>query len=228
MHLAAHELTHLLNVYGYWAVLGMVLLESMGIPLPAETMLLTAAIYAGKTGNLFIGWVIAAAAVGAIAGDNIGFTIGREGGFRLLRRYGRYIRLDDKKIKLGQYLFLKHGATVVFVGRFVAVLRAWAAFIAGVARMPWSTFFVANAAGGILWATVYGLLGWGLGDVINQFRGRATLFLGLAGAAAVIAGLVFLAKNERRLEEEADRMLPGPLQARPRLRPQRSLDSAAS
>src|SRR5579883_282409 len=114
-------------------------------------MLLTAAIYAGTTGRLFIGWIIAAAAVGAIMGDNIGFVIGREGGFRLVRRYGKYVKLDDKKVKLGQYLFLKHGAKVVFLGRFIAVLRAWSAFLAGVARMEWPPFFLANAAGGILW-----------------------------------------------------------------------------
>ena len=214
MHLAARELINLLNSYGYWAVLVLVMVESIGIPVPGETMLLTAAIYAGRTGHLFIGFVIAAAAVGAIAGDNIGYVIGREGGFRLLRRYGRYVRLDERKLKVGQYVFLKHGGSVVFFGRFIAILRALAALLAGVNHMRWSRFFAANAAGGVLWASVYGLLGWGLGDAAQRFEGRAAVIFGVAGAAVLIAGIVFTIKNEQRLEEKAERELPGPLRQR--------------
>ena len=108
-HFAPSDLTHLLTMYGYWAVLVFVAIESTGIPFPGETMLLVAAIYAGTTHHLLIPLVIVAAAAGAIIGDNIGFWIGREGGYRLLRRYGRYIRLEERRLKLGQYLFLKHG-----------------------------------------------------------------------------------------------------------------------
>src|SRR5438309_412905 len=85
--------------------------------------------------------------------------VGREGGYHLLRRYGRYIRLDERKVKLGQYLFRKHGGKVVFFGRFIAVLRTWAAFLAGANCMPWRSFLLFNALGGIIWATVYGLGG---------------------------------------------------------------------
>src|SRR5450759_335555 len=107
IHIATSDLTHLLTTYGYWAVLVFVGIESIGIPFPGETMLLVAAIYAGRTHQLLIPLVIIAAAAGAIIGDNIGFWIGREGGYRLLRRYGRYIRLGERRLKLGQYLFLK-------------------------------------------------------------------------------------------------------------------------
>ncbi|MFL5628917.1 MAG: DedA family protein [Ktedonobacteraceae bacterium] len=126
-HLATSELTHFLTAYGYWAVLFFVAIESAGIPLPGESMLLVAAIYAGTTHRFSIPLVIAAAASGAILGNNLGYWVGREGGYRLLRRYGRYIRLDERKLKLGQYLFRKHGGKVVFFGRFIAVLRTWAA-----------------------------------------------------------------------------------------------------
>jgi membrane protein YqaA with SNARE-associated domain len=135
MHHVAPYLLHLLNTYGYWAVLLFVGVESTGIPFPGEAMLLAAAIYAGTTHHLHIALVIAAAAAGVILGDNLGFGIGREGGFRLVRRYGPAIRLDERKLKLEQYLFLKHGGKVVFFGRFVAVLRTWAAFLAGTNRM---------------------------------------------------------------------------------------------
>lgn len=214
MHLATRELVHLLDSYGYWAVLVLIMVESIGIPVPGETMLLTAAIYAGRTGHLFIGFVIAAAAAGAIIGDNIGYAIGREGGFRLLRRYGKYVRFDERKLKVGQYIFLRYGGMVVFLGRFIAILRALAALLAGVNRMPWWRFLFANAAGGIVWAAAYGMLGWALGDAARQFEGRAVIVLGVAGTALAIAAVLFTIKNERRLEDKAERELPGPLRQR--------------
>jgi membrane protein DedA with SNARE-associated domain len=115
-HLGTSTLMHLLATYGYLAVLLFVAIESTGIPFPGETMLLVAAIAAGTTHQLSVAWVIVAAAGGAILGDNLGFWVGREGGYRLLRRYGRYIRLEERRLKLGQYLFLKHGGKVVFFG----------------------------------------------------------------------------------------------------------------
>lgn len=93
----------------------------MGIPLPGETVLVLAALYAGTHHDLSIWGVIASAAAGAILGDNIGYWVGREFGYRLLLRYGAYIGISDSRIKLGQYLFLRHGTKVVFFGRFVAL-----------------------------------------------------------------------------------------------------------
>ena len=83
-------------------------------------------------------------------GDNLGYWIGREGGYHLLRRYDRYLRLDERKVKLGQYLFSKHGGKGIFFGCFIAVLRAWAAFLAGTNRMPWASFLLFNALGALL------------------------------------------------------------------------------
>ncbi len=206
-----HDVTGLLVTYGYWAVLVFVAVESMGLPFPGETMLLAAAIYAGTTHRLEILLVIVAAAAGAILGDNVGYLAGREGGYRLLRRYGRYIRLDERKLKLGQYLFQQHGGKVVFFGRFVAVLRIWAAFLAGTYRLSWRRFLVYNATGGVVWATVFGLGGFLLGDNVHRLGGP----LGVAGAVVAViaagAGLVFLRRNAHRLAEEAERALPGPL-----------------
>jgi len=213
LHFATHDLTHLLNAYGYWAVLLFVAIESTGIPFPGETMLIIAAIYAGTTHHLAIPFVIAAAAAGAILGDNLGFWVGREGGYRLLRRYGRYIRLEERRLKLGQYLFRQHGGKVVFFGRFVAVLRAWAAFLAGTNRMPWPRFLAFNAAGGIVWATLYGLGGYALGDNVHRLTGPVGLVAVALGALAIVAAIVYLRRNEARLQEEAERALPGPLDA---------------
>lgn len=205
------NLTHLLSTYGYGAVLLFVAIESTGIPFPGETMLLVAAIYAGTTHHLAIPFVIAAAATGAILGDNVGFWVGREGGYRLLRRYGHYIRLDERKLKLGQYLFIKHGGKVVFFGRFVAVLRAWAAFLAGTNRMTWPRFLTFNAAGGIVWATIYGVAGYALGNNVHKLQGPVGIVTLILAAIILIGFFIFLRQNEKRLEDEAEKALPGPL-----------------
>ena len=212
-HVATADLQHFLSTYGYWAVFFFVAIESTGIPFPGETMLLIAAIDAGITHHLSILLVIVAAASGAILGDNIGFWVGREGGFRLLRRYGRYIHLNESRLKVGLYLFRKHGGKVVFFGRFVAVLRAWAAFLAGTNRMPWPRFLLFNALGGISWATIYGLGGYLLGDNINRLTGPVGIIFIVLAVLIIIAFVVFVWRNERRLEEEAKKALPGPLDA---------------
>jgi membrane protein DedA with SNARE-associated domain len=210
-HFATSTLTQLLATYGYLAVLLFVAIESTGIPFPGETMLLVAAIAAGTTHQLSIAWVIVAAASGAILGDNLGFWVGRDGGYRLLRRYGRYIHVEERRLKLGQYLFLKHGGKVVFFGRFVAVLRAWAAFLAGTNRMRWPRFLLFNAAGAIVWATLYGLGGYFLGDNIHRLVGPVGIVFLVLAVLLIIAGIVIVRRNEERLEDEAERALPGSL-----------------
>jgi len=207
------NLDSLLATYGYLAVFVFVGVESIGVPVPGETMLVTAAIYAGTTGRLSIFWVIVASAAGAIVGDNIGYAIGRTGGYRLVKRYGRYIRLEENRLRLGQYLFDKHGSKVVFFGRFVSVLRIFAAFLAGVNRMHWRTFLIFNAAGGIIWSTLYGIAAFLLGKQLLQLSGRVDLVLAIVGVAVIIAVIVFLRRNEARLQAEADRARPGPLNA---------------
>jgi membrane protein DedA with SNARE-associated domain len=144
---------HLITHYGYGAIFVIVMLESAGIPMPGETILVTAAVYAGTKHALDIRWVIAAAAGGAILGDNIGFWVGREFGEPLLIKWGHLVGLGARKRMLGRYLFARYGGSIVFLGRFVALLRAFAALLAGANRLsPWR-FFVFNAAGGIVWAT---------------------------------------------------------------------------
>jgi membrane protein DedA with SNARE-associated domain len=145
----------LLSQYGYAAVFVLVGLESLGVPLPGETILIAAGIYAGTTHKLSIWVVFAVAAAGAIIGDNLGFLIGDKGGYRLLRRYGGYVRADEAKIKVGRYIFDRHGAKVVFFGRFVSVLRTYAAFLAGTLKMHWRRFLCHNSAGGIVWSAIY-------------------------------------------------------------------------
>lgn len=205
-------MTHALMTYGYLAVFAFVAVESIGIPFPGETMLVTAAVYAGATHQLSIISVIAAAAAGAIIGDNIGFGIGHWGGYRLLVRYGKYVRVDQAKLKVGRYLFSKHGGKVVFFGRFVSVLRTYAAFLAGTNRMRWWRFLVFNAAGGIVWATVFGLGGYYLGNGIERLSKPVGIGLVAAAIIAVVAAFFVIRRSEHRLKDRAEQEFPGPLE----------------
>jgi membrane protein DedA with SNARE-associated domain len=194
------NLTLLVATYGIWAVALFVAIESMGVPVPGETMLLVAAVYAGATHQLSIVAVIAAAAVAAIVGDNLGYLFGRLGGEPLLRRIGPFLHMTKGRITLARYLFRRHGGKAVFFGRFVAILRVFAAFLAGMTRMPWQRFAVANAAGGIVWATLMGMLGYGLGASATGPLGY--IAFGLAGVI-IIGGMIALRRNEGRWERQA-------------------------
>jgi membrane protein DedA with SNARE-associated domain len=213
-----HSLHHFLSEYGYWALALLIGLESMGIPLPGETVLVMASLHAGHRGES-IAPVIAAAVAGAIIGDNIGYVLGRELGFRFLLRFGRYVGVTDARIKLGQYLFMRHGVKVVFSGRFVAILRCLAAFLAGVNQLAWPRFLVANAAGAIVWATIFGLGAYFFGRQFTHMVGPISLAALALGASAVVWGFIYLSRHEAALEVEAERVLPGPLRVRRRRRP---------
>ena len=208
MQFAQSTLLDLLATYGYVAVFFFIAIESTGIPFPGETMLITASIYAGHTHRLNIVLVISFAAAGAIIGDNLGYAVGHWGGYRLLHRYGRFIRLHEKRLKLGQYLFLQHGGKVVFFGRFISILRTYAAFLAGTNRMPWWRFFAFNAAGGIVWAIVFGTGAYVVGTQIHNLSQTASIVGGILAVIAIVAFLLFLRRNEERLMAEADAALP--------------------
>ena len=206
MHLLGHgEIAHLLSAYGYLVVALMVGIEGMGIPLPGEATLIAASIVAGTSHELNIVLVIAAAGSGAVLGDNAGYWLGRSLGYRLLHRFGSYLGLTERRLGLGQYLFTRYGGALVFVGRFVTLLRTLAPFVAGANRMPWRRFLPFNAAGAAVWVALYGLGAYFLGKQAHGIIGRAGLLLA-ALAIIVIAGAWFLLKrNEERLLGEAER-----------------------
>ncbi|AWN44717.1 hypothetical protein DK389_21645 [Methylobacterium durans] len=183
----------------------------MGLPLPGETCLVSASLYAGATGNLSLGAVIAAAVAGAVIGDSVGFWIGRSVGQRTLIRHGPRIGITPEKIKLGRYLFMRHGGKVVFLGRFVAVLRVLAALLAGANRMAWPRFLLFNATGGLVWATVFACGAYFFGSRIEAVTGPVGVCLLVLAAAGLIWLIVMLREHEARLLEEAEQALPGPL-----------------
>lgn len=201
-------IAHLVQSYGYYAVFLLIALESMGIPLPGETALISAALYAGATHHLNIVALAAVATAAAITGDNAGYWIGRTGGLRLAERYGRFVRLDRVKLKVGRYLFARHGIKVVFAGRFVAVLRTFAAFFAGVSKMRWPGFLAANAAGGLLWAGFYAFGAYALGSAATRIGSTITIVGYAVASAAVVVSIVVVRRSLRRLEQQAAEAFP--------------------
>jgi membrane protein DedA with SNARE-associated domain/membrane-associated phospholipid phosphatase len=185
------------GTHGYLALFVLVALESLGIPLPGESALLAAAALAGQ-GHLNIALVIATAATAAIVGDNGGYWIGRTGGLALARRHGRLVRLDEAKIERIRAFFAKHGAKTVFFGRFIALLRTWAAFFAGAGCMPYPRFMLFNALGGVIWAGLVGLLGYTFGRNLpaleHQLRWVSLVVLALV---VIGGGLLWLVRRRR-------------------------------
>jgi membrane protein DedA with SNARE-associated domain len=183
---------HLITTYGYWFLFALVAIESFGIPLPGETALVTSAAYAAA-GKLNIVLVIIAAASGAIFGDNAGYWLGRKGGLPVINRYGRRVGLSGAKLDRAHSFFVRYGAKTVFFGRFIALLRSWAAALAGVACMPYGIFTMYNALGGIVWATAFGILGYAFGHDLPRLEhhlGQLSIALFVLAAVALVGVLL--------------------------------------
>ena len=200
----------LIQTYGLWVVFTLIMLECMGIPMPGETALATAALYAGSTHEIGIASVVLVAAAAAIMGDNIGYLVGRSIGIRLVARYGRYVRLNEPRLKVGQYLFLRHGGKIVFFGRFIAFLRTYAALLAGINRMGWSHFLTMNALGGVFWASLFGGGAYLFGAQVKRVTGPASVLLLLVALGLTVAGILSFRRRERELEQRAEAAFPGP------------------
>ena len=197
-------LISLIPTYGPWIIFGIVALESAGVPFPGETILVAAALLAATTGQISIVVVVLASAGGAIVGDGIGYMVGRRFGLPLLRRYGRYIRLDENRLLIGRYLFFRYGNVVVFFGRFVAVLRMFAALLAGANSMPAGRFFFFNITGGVCWACLFGFGAYAVGAEIYTISGTLSVIsLGLFIATG-FALSIFMRRNEVTLRRRAE------------------------
>ena len=193
-------ITGLLESYGYVFLFVLVGLESLGVPLPGETALVTAAAYAAL-GHLNIYAVVVTAAIAAIVGDNGGYWIGRRGGLALVRRWGRVLHINESHLERAHDFFQRHGGKTVFIGRFVALLRTWAAVLAGAANMRYGIFLVYNALGGVLWAVLFGVLGYVFGrnlPRLEQSIGQASL-----AVALLIALIIALAIGMRWFRDNA-------------------------
>jgi membrane protein DedA with SNARE-associated domain len=206
-----HDIAHLIHVYGLVVVALVIGLESIGLPFPGETVLILAGIFAGTKHDLNIVAVVVTAAVAAVAGQVVGFIIGREFGYRLLLRYGPYLRITEGRIKLGEYLFLRHGSKIVFIARFVPLLRSLAGILAGANRMPWLPFMLANVVGAFAWAAVFGFAAYLLGHEVEHVAGPLMIVIGIIAVIVLALGAHFVGRHEAQLVADAERALPGPL-----------------
>jgi membrane protein DedA with SNARE-associated domain/membrane-associated phospholipid phosphatase len=183
---------HLIEQYGYLLIFFGVMAESMGVPLPGETILISAGI-AAQRGHLDVGDVILFGILGAVVGDQIGYWIGREGGRPFILRYGRYVFITPERLGRAEAFFARHGGKAVFMARFFSGLRVFGALVAGMSRMRWVTFLVYNALGGAVWATAVVLAGYFLGKslkAVERWTGQASVLL---LALAVLALILYLA-----------------------------------
>jgi membrane protein DedA with SNARE-associated domain len=192
-----------LIAYGYAIVFAAIMIESMGVPFPGETMLLVASAYAASTGALNIFGVIGSAASGAMIGDSLGYWIGREGGRRLIRRYGKFVGLTDDRYQRAQEYLKRHGGKAVFFGRFVSIARTWIAVLVGAHRLNYLQFLLYNVLGGLVWATVYGSLGYAFGSnlpLLEMWVKRIGITFTIAAIVLVIY-LIYLRKKRKHAKE---------------------------
>lgn len=184
-------MTQLLIDYGLVLLFLLVAVESAGVPLPGETALIAAAVLARPEHHVHpLATVMVVGAIGAIVGDNVGYCLGRFGGRKLIARWGVSERYAAKALPPSERFFERHGAKAVFFGRFIALLRVTAAWLAGISHMQWWRFFAWNAAGGIAWAVGVSLLAYWAGRAVAE----AVSKYGLYGVVAVlvVGTLVFL------------------------------------
>ncbi len=201
------SIAHILDTYGYVMVAIFIGIESTGIPFPGETMLLSASVYAAQGCGMREQWVIVACIIGATTGDNMGFWVGRTGGRALIKKIPF---VKESHLAPAERYFQKYGGATVFFGRFLAVLRAWAAFLAGVNRMRPLKFFLYNLSGAAIWSTTFGLLGYELGRNLDKLKSIVSA-LGVFGAIVffVIVGIAAGVYVARRRSSRHDK-LPAP------------------
>jgi membrane protein DedA with SNARE-associated domain len=197
------HLNRLLEGYGYFAVAGTIALESLGLPLPGEAALIAASIYAATTHRLEIWYVVLACGAGAAVGGIAAYWIGRSAGTWVIVRYGKHVGLTERRMNIAQYVFRRHGALIVFFGRFVAVLRSIAALLAGANRMQWVEFVVFSSAGAVAWAAVYGFTAFYFTNEVKRLSGPVGMGVGILAGLAVVGGLVWAHMHGDELEKKA-------------------------
>lgn len=191
--ISVHTLINALHVVGYPAIVLFIFIECIGVPLPGETILLLASFLSASDSRLQLPLIILCATIGAVLGDNMGYLVGRTGGRALVERYGRFIFVKMEHLERAEVFFERHGAKTVFFGRFISLLRIWSAMLAGMNRMPWRSFLLYNALGGIVWSTYVALLGYITGryfhDHFSQVE-RIARTIGWAGLALIVIGMI--------------------------------------
>jgi membrane protein DedA with SNARE-associated domain len=175
--------------YGYWAVFIGIAVENTGIPLPGETIVIVGGFLAGS-GELNYWLVLTSAIAGAVLGDNLGYWVGKFGGWKFLVRAGRLFRIEEHQLELVKQQFSQNAARAVFFGRFVTLLRIFAGPLAGIAQMPYRQFLLCNFGGAALWSATIVSLSYFLGKLVSLQQ--VVHWIAQAGLIALLLVIVFL------------------------------------
>ncbi len=192
-----HSLEPLLNSYGYLAVFALVFVEDFGVPVPGETILIAAAVYAGA-GRLNIVVVFLLGLVAAVLGDNLGYVIGRKAGRAAVLRWGKYVLLTPERLDTAEGFFARHGGKIVAVARFIAGLRQANGIVAGLTRMHWLRFLAFNALGATLWVAAWCLAGYFAGQKIQLLYDTVTRYGLYAALLALGIGIALVLRHRFR------------------------------
>jgi membrane protein DedA with SNARE-associated domain len=185
------SIPHLVARYGYVVVALLVGAEGVGVPVPGETALITAAVFAAR-GHLLLPWVIAASVIGVAAGGSGGYWIGRTAGQAVVTRYGRWIGITPENLEYARAFFAHHGAKAVVIGRFLPIIRILTGIVAGITNMPFARFAAFNALAGLLWSVAFGVLGYEFGRNIFRFEDRIGRIGLVVVLLAIVSGFIFL------------------------------------
>ncbi len=201
---------HLID-WGYYFIFVMAFLETsafVGLVVPGESAIVLGGFCAGM-GLLNVAAIIGVGTLGAVLGDTVGYFLGYRYGEPFFRRYGRWFGIRPDYLDDARDFFARHGGKTVFLGRFMAWLRAFAPVAAGIARMPYHAFFVANVSGAIAWVTTFTVMGYFVGNnwnVIEKYLGRAGIAASLAGIIVFLAYRRIVRRHRARrrgLEDQA-------------------------
>ena len=203
-----HQLVALVASYGYAVTFALIFLESVGIPVPGEGILIATALFAARTQRLDIAVVVITAATAAFLGSNVGYLLGRSAGHALIQRFGGYVGLTPARQRLGQYLFIRHGAKIIFLGRFIAILRAFAGILAGANQMPWRRFVLFNGLGAVVWTAAIALGAFYFGKAFVHLSRPLGLALLVLTGLGLVAAFLYARSQEAALQRAADAALP--------------------
>lgn len=203
--LSLDNIQELARHYGYWAVFVGIALENTGIPIPGETITIVGGFLAGS-GELNYWLVLASAIAGAVFGDNLGYWLGRIGGWQLLLQIGSFFKIQEKQLAKARDQFRQNAPRAVFFGRFVALLRIFAGPMAGITQMPYYQFLLCNFGGAALWASIMVTLSFFLGRLIplQQLVSSIARFGIVALGLVIVWILIPLWQESRRLKQGAE------------------------
>lgn len=204
MHWMYHTIRHVLTNWGYWALVAGLFAESLGLPLPGETVLMFASFLARKHAGLHLQWVIPVGIGAAVMGDNLGYWLGRRFGKTLIRWAKKILRLDDEDVKTARHLIATHGGRTIFFSRFIFGLRTIAGPMAGSLGMEWKRFFKFNLLGAVSWVTAISLAGYAFANEFQSLLGYIEkASWGLAGGL-LLTGYLIWRRQKKQYQQKAE------------------------